>query len=64
MLDKISRIRKAIAAGVLAGGPLALAALQDQSPGGSDLVRSELIAVAVTAVVALAGVYSIPNEET
>lgn len=63
-MSKISQIRKAIVGAVLAGGPLALAALHEASPGGDGITQAELVAVLVTALVAGAGVYSVPNEPT
>jgi hypothetical protein len=60
-MSGLAAIRKAIAAAILAGGPMLLATLQDQTPGGSTVTAAEGIAVVVTALLALAGVYAIPN---
>lgn len=58
----LNRARKAVTAAVLAGGPLMLAALNEESPDASAVSQAELIAVIVTAVVAFAGVYNMAND--
>jgi hypothetical protein len=56
------RARKAITAGVTAGVPILVAAMQDSSPGGSDLTRAEWMFLAGSTVLAFLAVYNMTND--
>lgn len=57
--DELARVRKAIAAAVLAGGPLLVFFTQDSTPG---VTKEQWLGIAASGVLAAVGVWAVPNE--
>lgn len=61
LMDKARRAAKALAAAVLAAGPIAGAFMSDKTPG---VTKEQWGAIVAAALVAGVGVYNIPNGAT
>ena len=62
-MDNIKPYLKAIV-GFIAPGVVALvAAMQDGSPGNSDITSGEWVAIAAACILTSAGVYAVPNKD-
>lgn len=62
-MDSIKPYLKAIVGFIAPGVVTLVAAMQDGSPGNSDIVSGEWVAIAAACILTSAGVYATPNKD-